>query len=200
MSAAKELVDFDAEGRNLLSRLNLELQQRGRGDWNALDSIFRNSETGGTIYVGNQSAAQNLSVLRSHNITHVVNCTHGPSKIANYHAGTLTYFEFAISNWHNCISGSDPDVLFAFVNPLFAFIDSALANGTSVLVHCLAGAHRAGTTGCLCLMHYANMDVSTAIASAKRLRPVIDPIGHLPELLNRYQIARRMKTAATTKS
>lgn len=46
----------------------------------------------------------------------------------------------------------------AFVTPLFAFIDSALANNSSVLVHCLAGAHRAGTTGCLCLMHYESLD------------------------------------------
>ena len=99
----------------------------------------------------------------------------------------------------------------AFVDPLFAFIDSALSKGNSVLVHCLAGAHRAGTTGCLCLMHYAgesqshcfagfgltrpDMDASTAVAAAKKLRPVIDPIGHLPEFLHRYQLAKRSRSA-----
>ena len=85
-------------------------------------------------------------------------------------------------------------MLTVFVNPLFAFIDSALAEGASVLVHCLAGAHRAGTTGCLCLMHYANLDVATAIASAKSLRPIIDPMGHLRELLNRFQMIRELKS------
>lgn len=41
----------------------------------------------------------------------------------------------------------------AFVQQLFDFVEGALAAGSSVLIHCLAGAHRAGTTGCLLLMH-----------------------------------------------
>jgi Dual specificity phosphatase, catalytic domain len=142
----------------------------------------------------------------------VVNCTHGVSKIRDYHAGTLQYYEFPISNWHNILTTNDPSQIqckclapslphtsihpysnlinLVFVDPLFSFIDSALSRGASVLVHCLAGAHRAGTTGCLCLMRYADMDPATAIRAAKSLRPVIDPIGHLPEFLNRYQIAK----------
>lgn len=152
-------------------------------------------------------------MLRSSGITHVVNCTHGPSKIPNYHVGSVAYYEFPISNWHNIVTGVDPTIIYGkscapsplvaitvpvadFVDPLFEFIDAALSAGNSVLVHCLAGAHRAGTTGCLCLMHYGGYDVSTAIAVAKRLRPVIDPIGHLPEFLSRYHVARRMKSAA----
>jgi len=56
-------------------------------------------------------------------------------------------------------------------------------------VHCLAGAHRAGTTGVACLIHYAGLDVPTAIMAAKRLRPIIDPIGQLPEFLMRLKRA-----------
>ena len=44
-----------------------------------------------------------------------------------------------------------------FTNPMFAFIEEAIAGGESVLVHCLAGAHRAGTTGCACLVHFAGL-------------------------------------------
>jgi protein-tyrosine phosphatase len=40
-----------------------------------------------------------------------------------------------------------------FIQQLFDFVEGALAAGSSVLIHCLAGAHRAGTTGCLMLMH-----------------------------------------------
>ena len=32
-------------------------------------------------------------------------------------------------------------------------------------------------------MHFGGLDVPTAIAAAKKCRPVIDPIGGLPELL-----------------
>ena len=59
-----------------------------------------------------------------------------------------------------------------------------------MLVHCLAGAHRAGTTGVLCILHYSDMDVKTAIKTAKSIRSVIDPADHLPELLVRYKKAK----------
>ena len=79
---------------------------------------------------------------------------------------------------------------------MFEFIETAIASGKSVLVHCLAGAHRAGTTGCACLMHFAGLEPGAAIQTAKRLRPIIDPIGSLPELLLRLHKARsaRMQT------
>ena len=36
--------------------------------------------------------------------------------------------------------------------------------GTNVIVHCLAGAHRAGTTGCILLMHFAGLEKASAAA------------------------------------
>ncbi len=59
---------------------------------------------------------------------------------------------------------------------------------------------RAGTTGCACLVHYANLDVSTAIRAAKKLRPIIDPIGQLPEFLNRLYKAERSLSVASSSS
>lgn len=44
-----------------------------------------------------------------------------------------------------------------YFKPLFDFIDEAIKNGDNVLIHCLAGAHRAGTVGIACLMHYAEL-------------------------------------------
>lgn len=78
-----------------------------------------------------------------------------------------------------------------YLSTLFAFTDRALANGENVLVHCLAGAHRAGTTGVILLMRYSGVnDVDRAIATAKKCRHIIDPIGMLPLLLKRYAAAR----------
>ena len=45
-------------------------------------------------------------------------------------------------------------------------------------------------------MHYCDMDVETSIRTAKTLRPIIDPIGQLPEFLRRFQ---RSKIAAMEK-
>ena len=78
-----------------------------------------------------------------------------------------------------------------YLLPLFKFVDQSLRQGRSVLVHCLAGAHRAGTAGVLLLMRYTGInDVRRAIKTAKHCRPIIDPIGMLPELVKRYKKAR----------
>ena len=76
---------------------------------------------------------------------------------------------------------------------MFEFIEEAISKGENVLIHCLAGAHRAGTTGVACLVHFAKLPVGEAISIAKRCRPIIDPIGQLPEFLNRLQRAEEAK-------
>ena len=76
-----------------------------------------------------------------------------------------------------------------FLKPLFDFVDKKLSGGENVLIHCLAGAHRAGTAGTACLMHLCDIDSRTAVPMAKELRPAIDPIGSFPTLLARLDDA-----------
>ena len=62
--------DYDAEGRSLLSSLGFEGGVRKGGGsgvfgYNNLDAIWRNKETGGCIYVGNQSAARGAGVAEN---------------------------------------------------------------------------------------------------------------------------------------
>lgn len=66
------VIDFDAEARALWERLNLDPKSRTTGQWNALDSIYRHPSGGGIIYVGNQTAAENLSLLRYETINDFV--------------------------------------------------------------------------------------------------------------------------------
>jgi protein-tyrosine phosphatase len=78
----------------------------------------------------------------------------------------------------------------AFVQQLFDFVEGALVAGSSVLIHCLAGAHRAGTTGCLLLMHKTGLGADQATRMAQAARPVINPIGGLPKLLRAFETDR----------
>jgi protein-tyrosine phosphatase len=82
---------------------------------------------------------------------------------------------------------------------MFDFIEEAISRGESVLVHCLAGAHRAGTTGVACLIHFAQLPVMDAISIAKRCRPIIDPIGQLPQFLIRLQDAEIARASKLSK-
>ena len=57
------------------------------------------------------------------------------------------------------------------------------------MVHCLAGAHRAGTTGVSYLMKKGQMKYLQARMLAKKIRPVVDPFAGLEELLNTLEAA-----------
>ena len=224
--------------------------------YNDMDALWTH-KNGSVIYVGNKNAAKNIHVLRSRRIYSIVNCTHGPAKIPNFHASLdgFNYFEFQvnyvpiplliqylllmqnsfisyyiililflkIAEWmlhvgeaegpqsilsmiSYTISFLNSNLFFFcvdFVNPLFAFIDAAIHSNQSILIHCLVGAHRAGTTACLCLMNYestrrmnlllfypnrykqghnlnitlaVDLSAMSAIQKAKSIRPIIGRI------------------------
>jgi hypothetical protein len=170
------------ELRQLWKLLNLDPSSVTGDPYSSLDPLWRNPKSGGTFFVGNQMAASNLAMLREHGITHVVNCT---DNMPNYHEdvakANITYFRFDITSHYRRVQTEEQAVM--FVQPMLNFVERALAKGANVMVHCLAGAHRAGTTGVLCLMHFAHLPVCEAIPIAKRCRPIIDPIGGFPQLL-----------------
>lgn len=176
-------LDFDEEAHKLHARLNLDPSSKNEG-YNALDPLWRHPETGGTFFVGNQTAAANLGMLQQYKITHVVNCT---DNMPLYHeaSGKIKYFRFDITSFYRRVR-TDEDAA-PFVQPMLDFVGAALEDGKNVMAHCLAGAHRAGTTGCICLMHFAQLSNREAVPVAKRCRPIIDPIGDFPELLAKLE-------------
>merc|ERR1719356_1459568 len=82
-----------------------------------------------------------------------------------------------------------------FFTGVFDWIDKAVADGHNVLVHCLAGAHRAGTTGVAYTMHASDLDHRTAIVAVKACRPIVDPMGDLTNLLQQLEVARQHSKA-----
>lgn len=182
-------MDFDEEARKLWARLNLDPSIVNNGMHNALDPLWRHPETGGIFYVGNQTAASSMEVLQKHRVTHVVNCTdHMPN--FQEQSGRIKYHRFNIVS-HYFKVRHDEDAV-AFVRPMLEFVGQALSEGKNVMAHCLAGAHRAGTTGCICLMHFAQLRAPEAVMLAKRCRPIIDPIGDFPELLAKFDRGRAL--------
>lgn len=148
-------------------------------------------------------AARDLPGLQRRGVTAVVNCT---TNIQCFHKGSLDYFVFDVAFWRREVVGRLNGELSSFLKPVLEFISDVISRGESVLVHCLAGAHRAGTTGqslwqsifitrlplgIICLMHFQGMDSSEAISVAKTKRPIIDPIGDFRELLSQCDLLRR---------
>ena len=68
------------------------------------------------------------------------------NECAFYDDEQFNYCLFGVSSLSGEGYAAPEEVLNAFA-PVHGFIEDALESGGSVLVHCLAGAHRAGTTG-----------------------------------------------------
>jgi len=174
-------MDYSKEAAKLWEKLGINPDQinEGRG-FNPVDVIYRSPE-GGCIYVGGERVARDLELLREKKITAVVNCT---DDIRNYHEKVLSYYKFNIAWWKRH-GGDNQQELQKFILPVLQFIEREVKAGRNVLVHCLAGAHRAGTTAILCLMHFAGLNATKAATTARSLRSMIDPIGDFRQLLTK---------------
>jgi hypothetical protein len=158
-----------------------------------LSQIWEHPETGARVYVGNLTAASTRSILDAHGIRHVINCQEEGSK--NFFeekggGGSISYMRFPISQWWRSRMDTH-EAVFAYFQRPFEWAHAATASGSSVLIHCLAGAHRAGTTGVAFIMYSAGLEARVALPLARRLRSIIDPIGMLGELLLKYDAALR---------
>ena len=186
---------WDKEAEKVFASLNITTLPGVASNHLPLNAIYEDLATGGKVYVGNLTAARSLLQLSACRITHVVNCCTKP----NYHdtGKGITYLRFPIANFREALgdsgssSSSSSSAVLAFYAPLFEFVDTAVAAGHGVLIHCVAGAHRAGTAGVSYLMHVKQINAKVAIACARRARPVIDPIGIFPELLAKLEEASR---------
>ena len=82
-----------------------------------------------------------------------------------------------------------PEQVVAFFAPAHNFLDKALGEGKNVMVHCLAGAHRAGTTGVSYMMKEGRLRYAEAVKVTKQQRPAVDPISSLKDSLHKLEWA-----------
>ena len=93
------------------------------------------------------------------------------------------------SRWREKNMDSPENVLRFFLEP-FKWIDAQIEQGHSVLIHCLAGAHRAGSTGVAYCMYANKSGFDETLAIVKSIRPIVDPFGPLEELLRRLEAGK----------
>lgn len=196
INAARRLdaTNYDEEAHRLFRQLNL--QPTLARQYQNLNAIWKHPDTGGTVYVGNATAASNRVILDERNIRAVMNCQGAKSENYfeddpkfSYHRFVVSTLACRMSLQHRAAQQS-PDTP-VVMTPLqggfqqaFDFITTHVELGHSVLIHCLAGAHRAGTVGTAWIMYKTGQDVQTSLALAKKCRPIISPFGLLLELLH----------------
>eukprot|EP00756_Hemistasia_phaeocysticola_P048810 Hpha_TRINITY_DN23216_c0_g1::TRINITY_DN23216_c0_g1_i1::g.30225::m.30225 len=175
--------EYAEEGRKLLEAVNLH-GEGAPSRYSPHDPLWRHPGTGAILYVGGQKTAMDREALRGLNVTRIVNCQDRDGKNYFRTDPELKYLKFEIGKWRDVRSAADGrEGTWRYFEPVFRFVTESLAAGETVFVHCLAGAHRAGTCGIALLMYMNGWDSTTATTAAQRLRPAIMPIGGFPKLL-----------------
>jgi len=193
--------DYEDAGRKLMDSM-LAIRRSGGTPmtYNELDAVHEDPKTKAKVYVGNLNCAQNLAMLEKHGITSVVNCQ--DEKSENYFESRpeFTYYRFFVSFWWREPNMETNAGVLRFFQPLFDFVDGQISQGKSVLIHCLAGAHRAGTTGVGYVMYKKKLSFLSALTLCKSKRPIIDPFGQLQDLCRKLETAledQRAKEASS---
>ena len=146
--------DYDKAAAELFKDLGIDVTDPGEDD--LVNPVYQHP-AGGWLYVGDQRAAKNITLLNNLNIVAVVNCTHNTN---NYFPDKLSYCKFPVGKWKTECKGGEVGEVKRFVESLLMFLQTNLETGGSVLLHCLAGAHRAGTAAVLAIMAFKQMSVS----------------------------------------
>ena len=179
----------------------LNAQAGGTSSYGVPDVIWTDPETQGKVYVGNIAAAKELKTLTKFGITNIINCQ--DVNEANFHESNpeFTYLRFPIGTIYSFPPfdiGTDEGVV-RYFNVAFGYIEEVMEKGQNVLIHCLAGAHRAGTTATSWLLYKENLSVTDAISLAKSRRSVIDPKqGDFSQLLEQLRSALNVQNILET--
>ena len=193
LAPAKRL-DFDDEARKLFKKINYSGDQvkDNMGFSREPDVVYQHPTSGAKFYIGDEMCAQDLKILSKLKIFHIVNCK-GASGV-NYHESNknFTYIRFEISSWFSYPNVKTAEGVLRFFEKTHSFIDKALAQGHNVMVHCLAGAHRAGTTGVSYVMKAADLNFREALKITQMRRPIVQPIGGFDELLRHLEAAYKV--------
>eukprot|EP00656_Telonema_subtile_P044165 TRINITY_DN50457_c0_g1_i1.p1 TRINITY_DN50457_c0_g1~~TRINITY_DN50457_c0_g1_i1.p1 ORF type:complete len:387 (-),score=64.02 TRINITY_DN50457_c0_g1_i1:47-1207(-) len=121
--------------------------------------------------IGNATAADDLSFLRSHRVTHVLNMTHNPNKNQAYWRRKDKLLQLAVHDQRS------EDVKQHFERA-HSFIDQAIAQGGLVFVHCHQGISRSSTIVISYLMKTLRLNLVDALRLVRARRSPSSPPTH----------------------
>lgn len=125
------------------------------------------------LFLGGWRCANDWTLMEENNIKLVVNCTDSVQSHPDLgKKGGTSFIQFMVTRAHRA-----RDVYAMFRDEVFEAVVDALAAGKSVLIHCRAGAHRAGTVTCALVMYMGHLSMDEAVRSVKRSRSVVSISG-----------------------
>jgi len=142
---------------------------------NSLDEVFPN------LFIGEESAARDLKLLKRMNVTHVLNAAKGKTV---YHVNTDEDFYKPVNIQFMSIKAYDGlnFKMSPYFNKAAEFIAQGLASGGKVLVHCREGVSRSATLVLAYLMIKEGMTVQDAVRTVRKSREICPNEGFLQQL------------------
>mmetsp|Transcript_12078 Transcript_12078/g.26697 ORF Transcript_12078/g.26697 Transcript_12078/m.26697 type:complete len:280 (-) Transcript_12078:74-913(-) len=180
--------DFSVVGERLLQ----EILESEKANYKPCSAIWTHPTSGGQLFIANQASATSKDVLQEHKVGFIVNCLDYLGTPAPFHDDPdVRYLYYPVAYWREAASDRSPKSVARVLAPLLGSVRDNLEKGGSVMIHCLAGCHRAGTAGVAGLMELCNLDFKSALCAAKVARPSVDPMAHLQALLRKFELAKR---------
>mmetsp|Transcript_31884 Transcript_31884/g.54918 ORF Transcript_31884/g.54918 Transcript_31884/m.54918 type:complete len:245 (-) Transcript_31884:2851-3585(-) len=120
-----------------------------------------------TLYISSYEATKDKECLQRSGVTHILNLA-GQHKCPALHPDTFTYSSIALPD------SPAVDILF-FIYLALEFIETAEAQGGTVLIHCVRGQSRAPAMACAYLMWKLALTFTEAIERVRAAHPNADP-------------------------
>ena len=129
------------------------------------------------LYLGSIGSASNLQQLQNSKITHIVCCARG---IKNFFPEQFKYLNLDILD-------SEKANIKQYFEETYKFIDEAIKNKGSVLVHCHAGVSRSSTILIAYIMKSQKMSLDKVLELLKSKRDKVKPNDGFIEQLKEYE-------------
>jgi len=166
----------------------LKVLQRSGNDWDhrEMDAVWEHPLTKAKVFIGGIAAAQNAHLLRSHSVSCIVNCQGEGTPHPLEGSAGFNFLRMPI-NAARSIPSEDTNALWEFYEQFLSFVDEGTSRGESVLIHCLAGAHRAPTATGVFLLWKTRLPVEQVTSHMKKCRSIVqvDPFLGLVSILKR---------------
>ncbi|KAF5348344.1 hypothetical protein D9758_010942 [Tetrapyrgos nigripes] len=138
----------------------------------------------GSLYIGSISAIYDIDLLRSHNVSHLVQVLDAPWLPPLGEKEGFTSFKISI------LDATSAD-LKPHLEEACTSIDKALREGRSVLVHCQQGISRSAAVVIAYLIRNHGMSYDAAYTHVRRQRPCIKPNSGFVNVLREWETTWR---------
>ena len=117
------------------------------------------------LYLGNQMNSENLELLKSLKITHIINCT---NNIKNSFPHDFKYHRVPIYDDYD-------QHIDQYFEDCFKFINNCKKNKGRILIHCYAGISRSATITIAYIMKTNNYKFNETFKYVKKHRSIVEP-------------------------